>query len=235
MNQLIWTLPLIAGAGIVARGVFSPASSMFVPTISRLNTGEENIALTFDDGPWPGSTDQILDALAYSHMQATFFVIGKYLERHSDLVRRIHDEGHQIGNHTFDHHRSGLLKGPKYWHEQLTRTDDAIEKITGRRPTCFRPPMGFKAPTQALALKNSGHQVIAWSLRARDGVETSTDRIMNACSRLMSNDILLLHDGRDPLSQRDVSVTAGALPGLLALMHDRGFTSIRLDDGIKGV
>jgi peptidoglycan/xylan/chitin deacetylase (PgdA/CDA1 family) len=232
MTPLLWTLPLLAGSGLLARAVFAPTSSMLYPTVSRLNGPDARVALTFDDGPWPGSTDLILDELARTNSHATFFVIGRYAAEQPGLIQRMHDEGHQIGNHTFDHHRDGLLRGEPYWREQLARTDEVIAKITGVRPGVFRPPMGFKAPPQARALRRTELRVVAWSRRTFDGILPSADRIARVGERLTSGDILLLHDGRDPASRRAVGAAAQALPALLSCLQRRGLTPVRVDEGL---
>lgn len=231
MNPLLWSLPLLAGSGLLARAVFASRSSMFYPTVSRLDGPDGRVALTFDDGPWPGSTDLILDVLARTETQATFFVIGRYAAAHPDLIRRMHEEGHQIGNHTYDHHRTGLFRSERYWREQLRRTNEVIAKITGERPVIFRPPMGFKAPQQARALAKAELRAVAWSRRAFDGIAPSVERIVRTGERLVSGDILLLHDGRDPVSTRDVGAAAQALPAILSGLRRRGLVPVRCDDG----
>src|SRR5436190_21790594 len=104
-------------AGGFAWGMFVPQSSLFAKVISHgSRKGAPRAALTFDDGPWPGSTDAILDILGTHSIKAAFFVIGRYARQWPDLIRRMHDEGHLSGNHTLDHHRTGLLHGKRCWH-----------------------------------------------------------------------------------------------------------------------
>jgi peptidoglycan/xylan/chitin deacetylase (PgdA/CDA1 family) len=220
---------LVAG---LAWGMFVPQSRLFGNVISHgPRENPSRAALTFDDGPWPGSTDVILDILREHHLKAAFFVIGRYARQWPDLIRRIHAEGHLIGNHTFDHHRWGLWRDTRYWHTQIAATDDAIAEIIGERPHHFRPPMGFKSPQLVLSARRLGHPIIAWSRRGRDGVTTTPQRIISALSgTITAGDIVLLHDGRDPASRRDVTVTAGALPAVINALRDRGISLIRLDE-----
>src|SRR5688572_11811615 len=136
-----------ASIGAVAYGTFAPRSTLFGPVISRARlTGRTAVSLTFDDGPAPDSTDAILDILRRENVRATFFVIGRYAAQHPALLRRVHDEGHLIGNHTFDHSRLGMFKGRRYWVDQVRRTNDLVRELTGQTPALFRPPMGFKCP-----------------------------------------------------------------------------------------
>ena len=218
--------------GTLGWGLFAPQSRMFGHVTSHgSREGPPRAALTFDDGPWPGSTDVILDALRAHHVKAAFFIIGRYGRQWPDLVRRIHAEGHLIGNHTFDHHRLGLFRGRCYWHAQIAAADDAIANITGSRPRLFRPPMGFKSPQLVLSAKCLGHQIVAWSRRGRDGIATTPQRIIQSLAGTVgAGDVVLLHDGRDPGSRRDVTATAIALPAVISAVCDRGISFVRLDE-----
>lgn len=223
----------LAGTAVCARALFAPRSSLFVRTIWRGDPADRRIAFTFDDGPWPGSTDIILDLLGQADVRATFFVIGRYALAHPKLMRRIHADGHLIGNHTFDHHRTGLFRGRRYWADQIERTDQAIAQTTGYTPRFFRPPMGFKSPMLAWAVRRNPHQIIAWSRRARDGVTTTPARIAMALRNLSPGDIVLLHDGRDPMSLRDLSAggsTAAALPEVLTRLRLCHLNPVRVDE-----
>jgi peptidoglycan-N-acetylglucosamine deacetylase len=226
------------GGAVLSRGLFHPRSGLVCPIVWRgrpCGTGAQGrVALTFDDGPWPGSTEPILVALRKANARATFFVIGRYAREHPDMIRRIRDGGHAIGNHTYDHHRTGLLRGERYWTTQIAKTNDAIASATGVRPRLFRPPMGFKCPPQARAVSQLGHTVVAWSRRGRDGVRTTPARIMHAIGRINDGEIVLLHDGRDPASTRPVGVTAEALPAILHAVHEAGLAAVTVDDLITG-
>lgn len=193
--------------------------------------GLGRFALTFDDGPIDGATPQILDSLKALRATATFFVIGRYVDERPDLVRRMHAEGHLIGNHTYDHSRLSMLRGPWYWREQIEKTDAALTRIIGRRPLMFRPPMGIRTPINCGAVRRSGHACVMWSRRAMDGVATTTDRILQ---RLLNGatdgDVLLLHDGREPASKRDPTPTVRAVERLVNTMRERGLSPVPLDE-----
>jgi len=225
-----------AGALTLGYGMFVPRSQLLCPVISRGHArAGPRVALTFDDGPWPGSTDVILDILRQKDVKAAFFVIGRYVRQWPDLVRRMHDEGHLIGNHTFDHHRWGLFRGKRYWLDQLARTDEAIAEITGAPTRLFRAPMGFKSPPLARAARQSDKTIIAWSRRSYDGVRSKPDRIVRALEgRVKAGDIVLMHDGRDPASRRDAAPTARALPRVIDNLGAQGLNLARLDELIGG-
>lgn len=235
----------LATIGTLAYGMFAPRSTFFGPVISsgrgrRTRRGHDGdtraVALTFDDGPWPGSTDLILDILKQESAPAAFFVIGRYADEHPALLRRIHDEGHLIANHSYDHARSGMFKWARYWRGQIARTDDAVHRAAGVRPALFRPPMGFKSPHLMTAARTAEHQIITWSRRAYDGVATTPEAIVRHVARSRPGDIILLHDGRDPASQRSVDATARALPSVIAALRAANLTPVRLDQllGLSG-
>lgn len=216
-----------------AYGLFNPASRMWGPVISRgRRERDTRVALTFDDGPLPGSTDVILDALAASNVRAAFFVIGAHVQRWPDLVRRMYDEGHVVGNHTFGHSHFGLFGRDRYWRDEIRRTDDAIERIIGRRPALFRPPMGLKHWHVMNMAADTGHEVVTWSRRARDVKPTEPSALL---SRLVGpsrgGDILVLHDGNDPsLKPYDRAGTRDAVRPLIEGLRRRGLEPVRLDE-----
>jgi peptidoglycan/xylan/chitin deacetylase (PgdA/CDA1 family) len=220
----------LSAAAILAHAMFSPRSPLLTPVTWHGPRSGNHVALTFDDGPWPGSTEPILDLLAAARARATFFVIGRYAADHPALIRSIAQQGHALANHTFDHHRNGLFRGQGYWREQIHRCDDAIAQITGNPPTLFRPPMGLRCPPMARVLRSLPHRVVTWSIRTRDGTSTDPAAIAARASRAAPGDIILLHDGRDPASRRDVGITLAALPRVLESLHDRDLRSVTVDE-----
>jgi len=225
-----WSTPVVAAAALgtaalatLTYGMVVPQSRLLLPVLSRaLDATAPRVGLTFDDGPWPGSTEVILDVLKEHKVSAAFFVIGSNVEKWPMLVQRMHDDGHFVGNHSFDHHRLGSLRGLSYWRDQIRRTDEMVRSIVGHRPALFRPPMGIKTPPLAAALRESGHKTIAWSCRGFDGVTTAPAQIVrNIGTKIRAGEIALLHDGRDPRSRRDVRVTAAALPEIIRLTRAR--------------
>jgi len=229
--------PLIVAAltagvvtGAVAYPLAMPGCQWFGPVTARGPTdGLPRVALTFDDGPWPGGTDQILDLLKRLNVRATFFVIGRYVEAHPQLVERIDREGHLIGNHSFDHAALGFLHGQAFWREQLEKTAAAIERCIGKKPTLFRPPLGIKTPAMMKAA--SGYRTITWTRRAMDGLTTTPHKIL---ARLIpatrAGDIVVLHDGVGPQSKRDPSVTVRAIEPLVKRLRDQGLEPVGLDE-----
>jgi peptidoglycan/xylan/chitin deacetylase (PgdA/CDA1 family) len=225
----------VAGAAVFfstgAYGLVNPRSQMWGPVVWRGDISRRTVALTFDDGPLPGSTDRILDTLGELGVRAAFFVIGRHVQMWPDLVKRIHDEGHVVGNHTFNHSHWGLFGRDRYWQNELRRTDDAIEQIIGVRPAMFRPPMGFKHWHTTNGAADMGHAVVTWSRRSKDVGPTSAEAILaRTVDPARGGDVILLHDGNDPqLKPFDRSGTRDAVKPMIQGLRRRGLEPARLD------
>jgi peptidoglycan/xylan/chitin deacetylase (PgdA/CDA1 family) len=228
---------------VLAYGTFVPSSQLWGRTILRAPPaaeagGSPSVALTFDDGPTDGPTDRVLDLLGGAGVKAAFFVIGQNCRRCPRLLRRIHDEGHLVANHTWDHSHASWRGLRRYWDDQLTRTGDAIAEVVGRRPAIFRPPMGIKTAFTLAAARAAGCATVGWTRRARDGGPTTATAILGRLlGRATAGDILLLHDGAEPnRPDRDPEPTLAALPALLDGLKARGLGAARLDEllGLPG-
>jgi peptidoglycan/xylan/chitin deacetylase (PgdA/CDA1 family) len=227
-----------AGAGVffagLAYGLVNPRSSMWGPVLWRAphDAATSSVALTFDDGPLPGTTDRILDALGEANVRAAFFVIGRYVQRWPDLVRRMHDDGHLVGNHTHEHLHTGLFGRYRYWRDEIARADDAIGQVIGVRPAVFRPPMGYKHWHLMNAAIDAGHSVVTWSLRGRDTKATPAPTILERVAKPASGgDVIVLHDGDDPcVAPQDRGGTRDAVRPLIAALRQRGLQPTRLDE-----
>lgn len=152
------------------------------------------IALTFDDGP-TRSTPQLLTTLKEHRARATFFVIGKRAKTLPDITKRIIDEGHQIGNHTWSHASLPSLK-PVKMAEEINRTNVAIQKITGVSPHTLRPPYGSIDDATYDVLKQTNMSAVLWSIDTRDWSETDSGIL---CDRVVASaqpgSVIILHDG----------------------------------------
>jgi peptidoglycan/xylan/chitin deacetylase (PgdA/CDA1 family) len=232
MVGLMITGALTAGlaTGAVAYPLAMPGCQWFGPVTARGPAdGPPRVALTFDDGPWPGGTDPILDLLKRLNVRATFFVIGRNVEAHPKLVERIDREGHLIGNHSFDHAALGFLHGQAFWREQLEKTAAAIERCIGKKPTLFRPPLGIKTPAMMKAAR--GYRTITWTRRAMDGLTTTPRRILDRLvPTARPGDILVLHDGVSPQSKRDPTATVRAVEPLVLRLRERGLEPMGLNE-----
>ncbi len=180
--------------------------------LGRLPTRERVVALTFDDGPNPDATPRILDALAAADARATFFILGRHAERWPALVRRVHAEGHAIGNHGY-YHRKLHFKSPAYVRDDLTRGADAIAHACGERPALFRAPHGFRSPWVNAVARSLGERVVGWTLGVWDSDRPGADAIARrTLDGARPGVILLLHDGDGYDADGDRRQTAEAVP-----------------------
>ncbi|MEU7115449.1 polysaccharide deacetylase family protein [Streptomyces sp. NPDC046182] len=176
------------------------------------------IALTFDAGPGK-DTPHLLDVLKEKKVPATFFLLGKkHVDRYPEVVKRIADEGHEVANHTWTHRILTDLEADEV-RDELSRTQDAIEKITGSRPTLMRPPQGRTDDTVSEVSRDLGLAQILWSVTAKDYSTTDSELIRKRVLEGARGDgIILLHDIYDG--------TVPAVPGIIDELKDRGFTFV---------
>jgi peptidoglycan/xylan/chitin deacetylase (PgdA/CDA1 family) len=222
-------------AGVASYGTFRAQSGMWGKVHARGSEQSGRVALTFDDGPTAPFTAGILDVLRAQDVKATFFVIGKNAQRWPELVRRMHDEGHVVANHTYSHGHYGFVRSLAYWMKEIRRTDELIQSITGERPRWFRPPLGFKTFLTMRAAQRSGLEVVAWSRRAFDGLPTTAEKILARLTNVGAGDIVLLHDGVAPNARwHDPSPTVAALGGLIERLRGKKLEIVGLDELLSG-
>lgn len=208
---------------ILVRGAINVCSGFYVEVFCKGTTQEKIVALTFDDGPDSIHTTQILDILNKHDVKASFFIIGKKAEQNEALIRRILEERHTIGNHSYSHDFFFDLFGRKKMEQDLLKTDEFIEKISGAKPAYFRPPYGVTNPTVAKVVKKLGHKAIGWSVRSLDTVLKDEDKIVGrVLDRLHPGAVILLHDDRE--------ITVKSLEKLILKIKNEGYRFIGLED-----
>lgn len=153
------------------------------------------MALTFDDGPSPANTRELLELLAHHGARATFFMVGETVEQHPELVRAVADHGHEIGNHGYTHPRSADQLSQERVHEKLERASAAIQAVSDLRPTVARPPFGKDVTRFSDAARALGMTTVLWSIDSGDTCGYSADRIARFAGRARRGDIVLFHDG----------------------------------------
>ena len=179
---------------------------------SAITTGDV-VYLTFDDGPHPSNTPQVLDILARHGAKATFFVLGSLVERHPDLFQRIVAEGHTVANHTWKHENLAKLS-----REEFDRTISRTQEILGEHATpCLRPPYAAtNRHTRAWAAEH-GLEVHLWSVSANDWLGLNGEEIANRIVGQVTNgSVVLMHDGggRRPATVRGLEIVLDRLSGL---------------------
>jgi peptidoglycan/xylan/chitin deacetylase (PgdA/CDA1 family) len=156
---------------------------------------QQQVCLTFDDGPHPEFTPKMLDLLSELGVPATFFVIGREAERYPELVRRMAAEGHAVGNHSQTHPaRESLTAGETA--EEVSRCSRAIAEITGRPPQLYRPPRGKVTARDLWRMWRSGITVVLWNVDPRDYARGTSAEVAEwfRCRHLHGGDIVLMHD-----------------------------------------
>jgi len=215
--------------GGAVHGVFHRNSPIFGKPITRVSARDRAVSLTFDDGPNPDATPLVLDALRARGVRATFFILGRHAEQWPELVRRVAQEGHAIGNHGY-FHRKLHFKSPAYVRRDLELGVAAIEKAAGVRPTLFRAPHGFRAPWVTAIARSLGERTVGWSLGVwdsdRPGVDVIAERTVRGAK---PGAILLLHDGDGYDDQGDRMQTARAVPLIVDRLLDQGYRFELLD------
>ncbi len=155
---------------------------------------EKKIALTFDDGP-SEFTLEVLELLKKYNAKATFFCIGKNIEKHPEIVKQIITEGHLVGNHSYSHSKFFDFYNAKQIREEIEKTDALLQKFTSKKINFFRPPYGVTTPSIRRALKKTNQKVIGWNIRSLDGGTKNQELILNRIiKRVSPGGIVLLHD-----------------------------------------
>lgn len=213
------------GGALIATGIwgaYAPNSRLFGPVVGR-GPRRPVAFLTFDDGPNPGVTEQVLEVLEREAVPATFFMVGKHVERHRETARAVARAGHEIGNHTYSHRKLHRV-GPRRAAEEIRRCHETIAEITGVVPRSFRAPHGYRSPFVARAIAPYRYRVFGWTFGVWDTARPGAERIRaRVRTGLRTGSILLLHDGDgyDPLGDR--WQTAAALQGIITDVKAAGY------------
>ncbi len=216
---LLFLLTIGGGLTITQSSLTAPSLVRAPGTYYKTNTQEKIIALTFDDGPDPIDTPAILDILITKNVRATFFVLGQAAQASPHLLKRIASEGHEIGNHSFNHDYQ-----QRHLVEEIRQTDQLVFELTGIHTYFYRPPGGFLSNSQLETVKKNGHIVALWSVDSKDwrnpGVKQIVDNVMK---NVFPGAIILLHDGGYQRSQ-----TVKALGPIIDALRDRGYRIVTL-------
>ena len=188
--------------------------------LTQDNTGQQGkVALTFDDGPHPKYTEELLDGLKERGVHVTFFVTGEHAEQYPELIRRMSDEGHLIGNHTYSHIQLKKNNHEKF-KEELIRTNEIISGITGRDVTFVRPPYGTWEKKFETELNMFP---VLWNIDPLDWCSDNADCVSRkVLSKVKENDIILLHD------QYESSVQAAL--AIIDAMQKEGYEFVTVEE-----
>ncbi len=207
---------------------YAVRSQVLGKTVWCGNANNRSVALTFDDGPSP-DTLKILEILRLADTKATFFVVGKEAEKYPEIVKKIVEEGHEIGNHSYSH-PIYLFCTPEKTRRELEKTQEIIKTAVGFAPKIARPPCGVRTPAYFKTAKNLGLATIQWSDAGFDWKKISAEKICkNVLKTVQSDSIILLHDS-DTRSKSNRTVTADALPLVLDGLKKKNLRVVPLSE-----
>ena len=199
-------------------------------TVYHIWPSEKVVALTFDDGPSPIWTPQILDALKAADVKATFFMLGKHVQEYPEIAKRVAEQGHEIGNHTYDHHGLFYYK-PEELSREVNDTERVILSATGIKTKYFRPPKAWITSREKKQLNNMGYKTVLWSLNSKDWV-TFDDRyiVKYILHHVRSGDIILFHDSGGVFKPEggDRKETVKTIPRLVQRLRERGYKFVTI-------
>jgi chitin deacetylase len=184
------------------------------------------IALTFDDGPWPTTTSQVLDILKKNNVKATFFMVGQQVEKYPQLVKRVVSEGHAVGNHTWNHQYHFFNEADAA--RELDHTSKLIYKTTGVKTSLFRPPGGILTNGLVSYAHAKKYGIIMWSVDSIDWryYRSGTQGLIeNVLKEVKPGGIVLMHDGGG-----DRETTVKALPSIISKLKQRGYKLVTVPE-----
>lgn len=227
-----WTLlALAANHALLALAGLWPRCRLLGPNLTRLpQNGPATVALTFDDGPDPEVTPEVLRVLAEHGVRATFFCVGARAEAHPELIRAITAAGHRVENHTQRHLVRFAFLGPGAMAREIDRAQQILAAVGDEAPRYFRAPAGIRNPFTSLVLARLGLRLVSWTRRGFDTVSRDPERVLYRLTRgLAAGDILLLHDG---YAARDVAgnpIVLTVLPLLLRRLAQQRLAAVALE------
>ena len=186
--------------------------------------GDKPFALTFDDGPWPEYTSEILQILEQHNAKATFYMVGEVVQEYPKIALQVRDAGHAIGNHSWSH-----PSRPRDPVAQIQKTNAQIKKVVGFAPTTFRPPYGILKNGMAKQAMKEKQAVLIWSADSNDWKKPAPERIArNVISEASPGGIALMHDGGG--TRRN---TVAALPIILDELEARGYYFVTVPELLR--
>jgi peptidoglycan-N-acetylglucosamine deacetylase len=204
--------------------------SWYQNIVYSVPTKEKVVALTYDDGPHPVYTRQILDILDKYHVKATFFMIGRLMERYPDVVQEVLKRGHVIANHTYTHPSNIEADTSAQIIRELEQCEQVIERMTGKRASFFRTPRGLMDSTVFSIAQDEGYQTILWTVCADHHDAPTPELMAERVLRLnRPGGIILAHDGSFPSRWKDVAAT----PLIIERLQKEGYRFVTIPELLK--
>ncbi len=218
----------IAAASTAGYQSMAPTGQWYGRTFTGLERKSKQLALTFDDGPNDPHTLRLLDVLARHEVQATFFLIGRYVQQRPDIARQLVRAGHIVGNHTFTHPLL-IFKSESDIRKELTECDAALADAVGEHSNLFRPPFGGRRPAVLQIARQLHLEPIMWNVTGYDWKARSASEIERKVERrVRGGDVILLHDGGHLAMGADRSHTVAATDRLIARYKGEGYQFVTI-------
>lgn len=226
-QTILWALAGLLVVLHLAITIYGSAQIQANYFVDSINYGSgKRIALTFDDGPDPEMTPQILKVLNDANVKATFFLIGHKVEQHPDIAKQIELAGHIVADHSYSHSNTIAIFPTTKLTADIKQGADVIEQVTGKRPLWFRPPFGVTNPRYPKALKTLGMTSIGWSVRSMDTTNPDPNVLLRRITdSIKPGSIVLLHDTQQ--------VTLQILPQLIQQVQESGMEIVGLPELIN--
>lgn len=223
---MYYLIPLVAFFSIEFYGAYFVNSGFHIKTICEVNTSENSVSLTFDDGPIAVRTEKVLTVLKKFNVKATFFLIGNRIKDNETLLMKMNNEGHLIGNHSFSHSFFFDLMSSKQMVADLQSGNEEIRKVIGKDPLFFRPPYGVTTPGLAKACRQLKFDVIGWNVRSLDtAIKDKQQLLQRVKKRIKPGSIILFHDSVDGIEV--------VLEDVLNFLKEKNYNVIPLDKLIQ--
>jgi len=236
LKILIISLLAVVVAMAVFCVFFDEAVFMRKGTVYRVPTAGKAVALTFDDGPSPIWTPKILDALKTLDVKATFFVLGRHVNRYPEIANRIVSEGHEIENHSYDHHVLIYYK-PDELKREIDDTESAVRVATGKTTRYFRPPKAWLSSKEKARVEEMGYKVVLWSLNSKDWVTFDDKYVLKyLLGNIQPGDIMLFHDSGGVFGTEggNREETVKIISQLIPKLRDNGYRFVTVSELLDG-
>ena len=207
-----------------------PGNSFYGPVLTHGSTAKKQIALTFDDGPYPPYTQQLLKVLADKQVHATFFMVGENAAKHPEIVKAVRAGGHEIALHAGKH--QDLLKlNQAELTTNIASGKSTLESLTGQRVLYMRPPHGFKDWQVLGAIEAAGLKAVNWSVIPRDWTNPGVQRIVDrVCYAAEPGAIVLLHDGDSPKNAAPREQTVAAVGLIIDQLREEKYQFVTISE-----
>ncbi len=238
-KKFIFRASLASSAAVLLFVVFTifVDQAVFVrkKTFFRAHVHEKVVAITFDDGPSEDWTPRILIELEKSKAKATFFMVGEHVEKYPDIARRVANEGHDVGVHTYSH-KVIMFSDPQWLKSDILHTAEIIKSVTGKETRLFRPPKAWLSKNEKRLIADMGFTVVLWSINTKDWVRFDDQFLRKyVLKHVRPGDIILFHDSGGVFKPEggDRKETVRAIFRLVEQLREMGYRPVTVSELLK--